>query len=82
MSIPMELSCVDQIFQHGTAAGIWHRVMVLLRMQVIVEKMIEYLRTANDDLVKADIVKRVSDLAERFAPDTQWFIETMNQVWP
>ena len=44
--------------------------------------MIEYLRTANDDLVKADIVKRVSDLAERFAPDTQWFIDTMNQVRP
>ena len=42
--------------------------------------MIEYLRTANDDLVKADIVKRVSDLAERFAPDTQWFIDTKNQV--
>ena len=49
-------------------------------VQVIVEKMIEYLRTANDDVVKADIVKRVSDLAERFAPDTQWFIDTMNQV--
>ena len=48
--------------------------------QVIVEKMIEYLRTTTDDIQKADVVKRLGELAERFAPDTQWFIDTMNQV--
>jgi len=49
-------------------------------LQVIVEKMIEYLRTTSDDVQKADVVKRLGELAERFAPDTQWFIDTMNQV--
>ena len=28
------------------------------------------------------MVKRLGELAERFAPDTQWFIDTMNQVRP
>jgi hypothetical protein len=48
--------------------------------QVIVEKMVEYLRGVTDDVAKADVVQRISDLAERYAPDTQWFIDTMNQV--
>ena len=42
--------------------------------------MIEYLRTTTDDVQKADVVKRLGELAERFAPDTQWFIDTMNQA--
>ena len=33
-----------------------------------------------DDVAKADVVQRIGDLAERYAPDTQWFIDTMNQV--
>ena len=49
-------------------------------MQVIVEKMIDYLRATTDEVQKADVVKRLSELAERFAPDTQWFIDIMNQV--
>ena len=49
-------------------------------VQVIVEKMVEYLRGVTDDVAKADVVQRISDLAERYAPDTQWFIDTMNQV--
>jgi hypothetical protein len=51
-------------------------------LQVIVEKMVEYLRGVTDDVAKADVVQRISDLAERYAPDTQWFIDTMNQAGP
>lgn len=42
----------------------------------------EYLRGVTDDVAKADVVQRISDLAERYAPDTQWFIDTMNQAPP
>ena len=48
--------------------------------QVIVEKMLDYLRTSGDEMQKADVAKRIGELAERFAPDTQWFIDTMNQA--
>ena len=49
-------------------------------VQVIVEKMIDYLRNVSDEVIKADVVQRIGELVERFAPDTQWFIDTMNQV--
>lgn len=49
-------------------------------MQVIVDKMVEYLRGTTDDVRKADVVKRIADLAESFAPDSQWYIDIMNQV--
>ena len=48
--------------------------------QVIAEKLLDYLRTATDDGQKAEVAQRIGELAERFAPDTQWFIDTMNQV--
>ena len=40
----------------------------------------EYLRGVTDDAAKADVVQRIGDLAERYAPDTQWFIDTMTQA--
>ena len=49
-------------------------------MQVIVDKMVDYLRTTNDEATKTEVVRRIGELAERFAPDTQWFLDTMNQV--
>ena len=47
---------------------------------MIAEKLLDYLRSATDDGEKAEVAQRIGELAERFAPDTQWFINTMNQV--
>lgn len=44
------------------------------------DKMVDYLRTTSDEVTKTEVVKRIGELAERFAPDTQWFLDTMNQV--
>lgn len=44
------------------------------------DKMVDYLRNTNDEVTKTEVVKRIGELAERFAPDTQWFLDTMNQV--
>ena len=49
-------------------------------LQVITEKLLDYLHSATDDSQKAEVAQRIGELAERFAPDTQWFIDTMNQV--
>jgi hypothetical protein len=49
-------------------------------VQVIAEKLLDYLRTTTDDTQKADVAKRIGELAVCYAPDTQWFIDTMNQV--
>lgn len=50
-------------------------------VEVIVEKMVEYLRSTTDEVAKADVCGRISELAESYAPDTTWFIHTMNQVF-
>ena len=51
-----------------------------MHTQVIVDKMMDYLRGTSDDVQKLDVVKRIHELAERFAPDMQWFLDTMNQA--
>ncbi|KAL3689733.1 hypothetical protein R1sor_016042 [Riccia sorocarpa] len=48
---------------------------------VIVERMISYMRTISDTHNKTEIASRIIELAERFAPNNQWFIQTMNQVF-
>ncbi|BBN08260.1 AP-4 complex subunit epsilon-1 [Marchantia polymorpha subsp. ruderalis] len=50
-------------------------------VEVIVDRMIGYMRTINDSHNKTEIASRIIELAERFAPSNQWFIQTMNQVF-
>ncbi|XP_026031368.1 AP-4 complex subunit epsilon-1 [Astatotilapia calliptera] len=48
---------------------------------VIVEKMLEFLCISEDDHTTIDLVGKVAELAEKYAPDNEWFIETMNTVF-
>ncbi|KAM4554060.1 AP-4 complex subunit epsilon-1 [Fundulus diaphanus] len=48
---------------------------------VIVEKMLDFLRISKDDHTTIDLVGKVAELAEKYAPDNEWFIETMNTVF-
>eukprot|EP00897_Mesotaenium_endlicherianum_P006964 jgi/Mesen1/6296/ME000325S05437 len=48
---------------------------------VIVERMIAYMRTVTDAHGKVEIASRIIESAERFAPSTHWFIQTMNAVF-
>ncbi|KAH7428459.1 hypothetical protein KP509_09G002800 [Ceratopteris richardii] len=51
-------------------------------VEVIVDRMICYMKTLTDSHYKTDIASRCIELAERFAPSNQWFIQvTMNQVF-
>ena len=48
---------------------------------VIADRLISYLRQTTNEYVRVDIVAKITQLAERFAPDNQWFIQTMNAVF-
>ncbi|CAI8050732.1 AP-4 complex subunit epsilon-1 [Geodia barretti] len=52
-----------------------------LNVVVITEKLIGYLRQTRDEYIRADLVSKVTQLAERFAPDNIWFIQTMNAIF-
>uniref|UniRef100_A0A1A7WDU6 AP-4 complex subunit epsilon n=1 Tax=Iconisemion striatum TaxID=60296 RepID=A0A1A7WDU6_9TELE len=48
---------------------------------VIVEKMLDFLSINKEDHATADLVGKVAELAEKYAPDNEWFVETMNKVF-
>ena len=48
-------------------------------LQVIVERMLNYLGYTTDPHNKAETSTRIAELAERYAPDNQWFIEVLAQ---
>ncbi|KAL0906581.1 hypothetical protein M5K25_025085 [Dendrobium thyrsiflorum] len=50
-------------------------------VEVIVDRMIDYMISINDNHYKTEIASRCVDLAEQFAPSNQWFIQTMNKVF-
>eukprot|EP00250_Pteridium_aquilinum_P009548 c18743_g1_i1 orf=243-3203(+) len=50
-------------------------------VEVIVERMISYMKNLTDAHNKTELASRCIELAERFAPSNQWFIQTMNQVF-
>ncbi|XP_029909653.1 AP-4 complex subunit epsilon-1 [Myripristis murdjan] len=57
------------------------RITNAQNVTVIVEKMLEFLRLSKDDYTTIDLVGKVAELAEKYAPDNEWFIETMNTVF-
>ncbi|CAA0812028.1 AP-4 complex subunit epsilon [Striga hermonthica] len=50
-------------------------------VEVIVDRMIEYMISISDNHYKTEIASRCVELAEQFAPSNQWFIQTMNRVF-
>ncbi|XP_019622254.1 PREDICTED: AP-4 complex subunit epsilon-1-like [Branchiostoma belcheri] len=48
---------------------------------VICDRLISHLSTTTDTYLKSDLVTKITQLAERFAPSNEWFITTMNQVF-
>ena len=52
-----------------------------MNVVVITDRLITYLRQTRDEYIRSDLVARITQLAERFAPDNQWFLQTMNAVF-
>ncbi|XP_043720484.1 AP-4 complex subunit epsilon-like isoform X2 [Telopea speciosissima] len=50
-------------------------------VEVIADRMIDYMISINDNHYKTEIASRCVELAEQFAPSNQWFIQTMNKVF-
>lgn len=48
---------------------------------VVVDKLTFYLRTSVDVHLRRELVQRVTSLAERFAPNNEWYVNTMNSVF-
>eukprot|EP00794_Sanderia_malayensis_P009386 gene9386-10375_t len=58
-----------------------YRITNSSNVSVICDKLIHYLRSSVDEHLRADLVDKITTLAEKYAPDNDWFIETMNNVF-
>ncbi len=47
----------------------------------IVDRLLKFLATASDPYLRTDLITRLSHLAEKYAPDTEWYINTMTKVF-
>lgn len=50
-------------------------------MEPIVDKLVGYLRAATDVFFRKDLVARITDAAERYAPSNSWYIHVMTTVF-
>ncbi len=48
---------------------------------IVVGKLTDYLRKSSDVYVRTELVARITQLAERYAPESFWFIQTMATVF-
>lgn len=46
-------------------------------VEVIVNRMVDYMININDNHYKTEIASRCVELAEQFAPSNQWFIQVI-----
>ncbi|TKY70188.1 AP-4 complex subunit epsilon [Spatholobus suberectus] len=58
-----------------------HKMTKSSNVEVIVDRMIDYMISISDDHYKTYIASRCVELAEQFAPSNHWFIQTMNKVF-
>lgn len=59
-----------------------YKMTSLKNVEVIVEKMMNYLKhTTLESVSKKDILTKITELTERFAPSKSWFIKIMNQLF-
>ncbi|XP_038669221.1 AP-4 complex subunit epsilon-1 [Scyliorhinus canicula] len=58
-----------------------YRITNAQNVAVIVQKMLDYLRQSKDEYITISLVGKVAELAEKYAPTNEWFIQTMNAVF-
>uniref|UniRef100_A0A8C7BVK1 AP-4 complex subunit epsilon-1 n=1 Tax=Neovison vison TaxID=452646 RepID=A0A8C7BVK1_NEOVI len=58
-----------------------YRITNAQNVIVIVQKMLEYLHQSKEEYIIVNLVGKIAELAEKYAPDNAWFIQTMNAVF-
>ncbi|XP_028678561.2 AP-4 complex subunit epsilon-1 [Erpetoichthys calabaricus] len=80
MTIIQCLDHPDPIIKRETLE-LLYRITNGQNVTVIVEKMLAFLWQSKDEYTTIDLVGKVAELAEKYAPDNEWFVKTMNTVF-
>ncbi|XP_075431792.1 AP-4 complex subunit epsilon-1 isoform X2 [Ascaphus truei] len=80
MTIIECLDHADPIIKRETLE-LLYRITNGQNVTVIVQKMLEYLRQSKEEYAIITLVGKIAELAEKYAPNNRWFIQTMNVVF-
>ena len=58
-----------------------YRMTKSSNVEVIVDRMIDYMISINDSYYKTEIASRCVELAEQYAPSNQWFIQVSTGLY-
>ena len=47
-------------------------------IDIVVNKMLESLTRSTDEVFRSNLVNKITDLSERFAPNHEWYIDKMH----
>ncbi|XP_010075398.1 PREDICTED: LOW QUALITY PROTEIN: AP-4 complex subunit epsilon-1, partial [Pterocles gutturalis] len=70
----------DPIIKRETLE-LFYRITNGQNVVVIVQKMLDYLKESKEEYTIINLVGKIAELAEKYAPDSEWFIQTMNAVF-
>ena len=51
-----------------------------VNVTVVVDKLIGFLNAATDNFMRIDLLSRISQLSEKYAPSNDWFVTAMNRT--
>ncbi|XP_063305111.1 AP-4 complex subunit epsilon-1 [Pelobates fuscus] len=77
------IECIDHtdpIIKRETLE-LLYRITNDQNITVIVQKMLDYLKQSKDEYTIIALAGKIADLAEKYSPNNQWFIQTMNVVF-
>ncbi|XP_049562000.1 AP-4 complex subunit epsilon-1 isoform X8 [Orcinus orca] len=58
-----------------------YRITNAQNITVIVQKMLEYLHQSKEEYIIVNLVGKIAETVDTYAPDNAWFIQTMNAVF-
>lgn len=70
----------DETLKHKTL-DLLFRMTNPQNVEFIVEKLLHFLSQATDDFFRSDLVSRITQCAERYAPNNTWYVQTMIRVF-
>ena len=50
-------------------------------VSVICTKLIEYLESVTDQFIRGDLARKITEIAEKHAPNHEWFLVTVSRVF-
>jgi len=80
MSVIECLEDPDETLQRKTL-DLLFRMTNPINVQFITDKLLQFLRTTSDEYLRRDLVTRIAQIAERYAPSNSWYVQAVTALF-